>query len=106
VQPIAIRNVLNYLQGCLEKGETTGGTFDIGGPDVLTYQRLMEIYAEEAGLARRWIIPVPLLTPRLSSLWIHLVTPVPAAIARPLKRDSAIPLSAGKIASGHSFLKT
>jgi uncharacterized protein YbjT (DUF2867 family) len=84
VQPIAIRNVLNYLQGCLEKDEITGGTFDIGGQDVLTYQRLMEIYAEEAGLARRWIIPVPFLTPRLSSLWIHLVTPVPAYIARPL----------------------
>lgn len=84
VQPIAIRNVLNYLEGCLEHEETTGGTFDIGGPEVVTYRRLMEVYAEEAGLARRWIIPVPLLTPRLSSLWIHLVTPVPAHIARPL----------------------
>lgn len=84
VQPIAIRNVLNYLQGCLENKETVGKTFDIGGPDVLTYRRLMEIYAEEAGLARRWIIPVPVLTPRLSSLWIHLITPVPAYIARPL----------------------
>jgi hypothetical protein len=84
VQPIAIRNVLGYLQGCLENGETTGGTFDIGGPDILTYQHLMEIYAEEAGLARRWIVPVPVLTPRLSSYWIHLVTPVPASMARPL----------------------
>jgi hypothetical protein len=84
VQPIAIRNVLNYLQGCLENEETAGGTFDIGGPDVLTYRHLLEIYAEEAGLARRWIIPVPVLTPRLSSFWIHLVTPVPAYIARPL----------------------
>jgi uncharacterized protein YbjT (DUF2867 family) len=84
VQPIAIRNVLNYLQGCLENEETTDGTYDIGGPDVLTYQRLLEIYAEEAGLAKRWIIPVPVLTPRLSSLWIHLITPVPASIARPL----------------------
>jgi uncharacterized protein YbjT (DUF2867 family) len=84
VQPIAIRNVLNYLQGCLENTGTTGGTFDIGGPDVLTYRRLLEIYAEEAGLAKRWIIPVPVLTPRLSSLWIHLITPVPSYIARPL----------------------
>jgi uncharacterized protein YbjT (DUF2867 family) len=84
VQPIAIRNVLNYLQGCLENEETRGGTFDIGGADVLTYQRLLEIYAEEAGLAKRWIIPVPLLTPRVSSFWIHLITPVPAHIARPL----------------------
>ena len=56
VQPIAIRNVLNYLQGCLEHDETVGQTFDIGGPDVLTYRRLMDIYAEEAGLAKRWII--------------------------------------------------
>lgn len=84
VQPIAIRNVLNYLQGCLEHDEVEGGTFDIGGPDVLTYQALMQIYAEEAGLAKRWIIPVPVLTPRLSSYWIHLVTPVPASLARPL----------------------
>lgn len=84
VQPIAIRNVLTYLQGCLETPETTGGTFDIGGPDILTYRRLMEIYAEEAGLARRRILLVPFLTPRLSSYWVHLVTPVPASIARPL----------------------
>lgn len=84
VQPIAIRNVLNYLQGCLEKDDTVGRTFDIGGPDILTYQGLMKIYAEEAGLSKRWIIPVPFLTPRLSSYWIHLVTPVPSYIARPL----------------------
>jgi uncharacterized protein YbjT (DUF2867 family) len=84
VQPIAIRNVINYLQGCLEHDETAGRTFDIGGPDVLTYQSLMEIYAQEAGLSKRWIIPVPVLTPRLSSYWIHLVTPVPSYIARPL----------------------
>jgi len=84
VQPIAITNVLNYLQGCLEHDEVKGQTFDIGGPDVVTYRRLFDIYAEEAGLRRRIIIPVPVLTPRLSSYWIHLVTPVPAAIARPL----------------------
>ncbi len=84
VQPIAITNVLNYLQGCLEHEEVKGQTFDIGGPEVVTYRRLFDIYREEAGLALRLIIPVPVLTPRLSSLWIHLVTPVPAAIARPL----------------------
>ena len=84
VQPIAIRNVLHYLQGCLEHDEVEGGTFDIGGPDVLTYHRLMQIYAEEAGLRKRWVVPVPILTPRLSSYWIHLVTPVPASLARPL----------------------
>jgi uncharacterized protein YbjT (DUF2867 family) len=83
-QPIAIRNVLHYLQGCLEHDEVKGKTLDIGGPDVVTYRELMEIYADEAGLPKRWIIPVPVLTPRLSAYWIHLVTPVPAAIARPL----------------------
>ena len=56
VQPIAITNVLYYLQGCLQTDETLGGTFDIGGPDVLTYERLIKIYAEEAGLAQRRLI--------------------------------------------------
>ena len=84
VQPIAISNVLNYLQGCLEHDEVLGQTFDIGGPDILNYQELFRIYAEEAGLPKRWILPLPVLTPRLSALWIHLVTPVPAAIAQPL----------------------
>jgi len=83
-QPIAIRNALFYLKGCLENEVTTGEVFDIGGPDVVSYRRLLEIYAEEAHLPRRWIIPVPVLTARLSAYWIHLITPVPAAIGRPL----------------------
>jgi uncharacterized protein YbjT (DUF2867 family) len=83
-QPISIRNVLNYLVSCLDIEETAGMTLDIGGPEVLTYRRLMEIMAEELGLRHRFVIPVPVLTPRLSSLWIHLVTPVSARIARPL----------------------
>ncbi len=83
-QPIGVRNVLNYLVGALDCPQTSGDTFDIGQPEVLTYRRLMEIYAEEAGLPKRLIIPVPVLTPRLSSYWIHLVTPVPASLARPL----------------------
>ena len=58
--------------------------FDIGGPDVLTYRDMMRGYAAVAGLPRRLIVPVPVLTPRLSSHWVGLVTPVPAAIARPL----------------------
>jgi uncharacterized protein YbjT (DUF2867 family) len=81
-QPIAVRNVLHYLQGCLECEETTGQTYDIGGPDILTYEQLMEIYAQEAKLPERLIIPVPLLTPALSSYWIHLITPIPASMAR------------------------
>ncbi|WP_373531145.1 SDR family oxidoreductase [Vampirovibrio sp.] len=83
-QPIAIRNVLNYLLGCLQHPETTGQTYDIGGHDILTYRELMEIYSDEAGLGRRWIIPIPFFTPKLSSYWINLVTPVSASIARPL----------------------
>jgi len=83
-QPIAITNVLGYLQGCLEHDETKGQIFDIGGPDILTYKELMDLYAEEAGLPKRKVFPVPVLTPRLSSYWIHLVTPLPASLARPL----------------------
>jgi uncharacterized protein YbjT (DUF2867 family) len=83
-QPIAIRNVITYLIGCLEHEETTGQTYDIGGPDILTYRDLLDIYAEEARLRKRVIIPVPVLTPTLSALWIHLISPVPKSIALPL----------------------
>jgi uncharacterized protein YbjT (DUF2867 family) len=84
VQPIAIRDVLRYLIGVLTVDDADDHTFDIGGPDVLTYRQMMRIYAEVAGLPRRLIIGVPLLTPRLSSHWVGLVTPVPASIAKPL----------------------
>lgn len=83
-QPIAIRDVLFYLAGCLEHPQTTGRTFDIGGPYIETYERLFRMYQQEAGLPRRLIIPMPLLTPRLSSLWLGLVSPIPTALARPL----------------------
>lgn len=91
-QPIAVRNVIEYLAGCLESPLTTGKTFDIGGTDVLTYRELMKIYAEEAGLPPRLMIPVPVLTPRLSSYWIHLVTPVSASLARPLAEGLRYPV--------------
>lgn len=83
-QPIAIRNVVGYLIGCLEVPETVGETLDIGGSEVLTYRQILEVMAEERELPRRWILPVPVLTPKLSSLWIHLVTPLSQHIARPL----------------------
>jgi uncharacterized protein YbjT (DUF2867 family) len=83
-QPIAISNVLGYLKGCLECTRTAGQVFDIGGPEIVSYRRLIDLYAEEAGLPKRLVIPVPVLTPTLSAHWIHLVTPVPAAIALPL----------------------
>ena len=83
-QPIAIRDVIAYLVGCLEHEQTVGETFDIGGPDILTYRNLLEIYAEEAGLRKRLVVPVPVLTPTLSAYWIRLVSPVPTSIALPL----------------------
>lgn len=83
-QPIAIRDVLFYLIEVLSVPETIGKTIDIGGPDVLSYSEIMREMASALGLRRRLVIPVPVLTPRLSSLWIHLVTPIHASIARPL----------------------
>ncbi|SHI89896.1 Uncharacterized conserved protein YbjT, contains NAD(P)-binding and DUF2867 domains [Malonomonas rubra DSM 5091] len=91
-QPIGVRNVLHYLIGCLDHPATIGQTFDIGQPEVTNYRRLMEIFAEEADLPKRLILPVPVLTPRLSSYWIHLVTPVPAALARPLAEGLSNPV--------------
>ena len=84
LQPIAVRNVLRYLIGCLENPATTGQTYDIGGPEILTYRQLMAIYAEEAGLRKRIIVSVPFFSIHLSSYWIHLVTPIHASLARPL----------------------
>lgn len=84
VQPIAIRDVLTYLLAALDLPEGTDRAFDIAGPDVLTYRELMQRYAKVAGLRRRIIVGVPVLSPRLSSHWINVVTPVPKAIARPL----------------------
>ena len=81
-QPIGIRDVLDYLVGAIDHPEVTG-IVEIGGPDVLSYGGMMRSYARLRGL-RRLMIPVPVLTPRLSSYWVNLVSPVPAAIARPL----------------------
>ncbi|MFI8994700.1 SDR family oxidoreductase [Streptomyces sp. NPDC053542] len=84
IQPIGVRDVLRYLVGSAAMPPEVNRAFDIGGPDVLTYVAMMRRYAEVAGLPRRLIVPVPVLTPRLSSLWVGLVTPVPGSIARPL----------------------
>ncbi|WSM38082.1 SDR family oxidoreductase [Streptomyces cellulosae] len=83
-QPIAVRDVLRYLVASATMPADVDRAFDIGSPDVLTYRDMMRRYAEVAGLRRRVIVPVPVLTPGLSSHWIGLVTPVPASIARPL----------------------
>lgn len=84
IQPIAIRDVIAYLTGCLFCTETAGRTFDIGGPEVLTYREMMHQYAQARGLAQRSIVSVPFLTPLLSAYWVDLVTPVPSGVAHPL----------------------
>jgi hypothetical protein len=83
-QPIAVSDVLDYLVTAIEAPTPFRGVYEIGGPDVVSYAQLMAIYAEEAGLKRRRLIPVPILSPRLSSHWVGIVTPVPASLARPL----------------------
>ncbi len=83
-QPIAVDNVLAYLVGVLSVPESIGGVFDIGGSEILPYRDIMRIMADELGLPRRWIIPVPVLSPRLSSYWIQFVTPLSNKIASPL----------------------
>ena len=82
-QPIGIREVLEYLVAALAVPESSGRIIEIGGAQVVTYREMMLTYAEVRGL-KRWMLPVPVLTPRLSSYWVNLVTPIPAVIARPL----------------------
>ncbi len=84
IQPIAVQDVVRYLSGCLKNPETAGQTYDIGGPDILTYKSMMERYAEARGLAKRIIIDLPFITPSLSAYWVDLVTPIPSGIAHPL----------------------
>jgi uncharacterized protein YbjT (DUF2867 family) len=84
IQPIAVQDVIAYLIGCLLNTETAGKTFDIGGPEVLTYREMMQQYAEARNIAKRLIITVPVLTPLLASYWVDLITPVPSGIAHPL----------------------
>lgn len=83
-QPIAIRDVLLYLVACLDETAQGHTVYEIGGAEVLSYLDMMQAYAKVAGLPRRVVVPVPVLSPRLSSLWIGLVTPLPVGVARPL----------------------
>lgn len=84
VQPVAVGDVLHYLvaAGCADL--TTDRTYDVAGPDVLTYEDMMQRYAALAGLRRRLVVAVPVLTPSLASHWVGAVTPVSSAVARPL----------------------
>ena len=82
-QPIGIREVLEYLSAAITVPDSRGRIIEIGGAEVVTYGEMMQIYADVRGLTR-WLISVPVLTPRLSSYWVNIVTPIPAVIARPL----------------------
>jgi len=82
-QPIAVDDVILYLAGCLHDERTAGRTFDIGGPDIISYREMMERFAAVQG-KRLWIIPVPVLTPKLSSYWVALFSPIPPSVSMPL----------------------
>lgn len=82
-QPIGIRNVIEYLIGVILKEETFGQSFDIGGPDIVTYKEMLMGYARVRGL-KRWIIPVPVLSPQLSSHWLYFVTSTSFTLAKSL----------------------
>ena len=90
-QPIAVADTLNYLASALEVDGSVGREVQIGGPDVLTYAEMLDRMATVLGLPHRPRVPVPLITPWLSSLWIGLVTPVDAGVARPLVEGLAVP---------------
>ena len=83
VQPISIDDVLSYLMAAISTPESSGKVIEIGGSDQLPYAEMMLTYAEIRGL-KRWLIPVPVLTPGLSSHWVHWITPVHASVTRPL----------------------
>ncbi len=83
-QPIAIRDILHWLVRAISTPAAKGRVLEVGGPEIVTYEDMMRAYAEVAGLRDRVVIRVPFLTPRLSSHWVGLVTPLPLGLARPL----------------------
>src|SRR5205814_7254705 len=90
-QPIAVADTVSYLVGALEVDRSVGREVQIGGPDVLIYAEMLDRMAKVLGLSHRPRIPVPLITPWLSSLWIGLVTPVDTGVARPLVESLSTP---------------
>ena len=90
IQPIAIRDVLHYLVAAATAAVPKSRTWDIGGPDVLEYGDMMQIYAEVAGLRRRRMLVLPVLTPRIAALWVGLVTPDPVRAGAPAGRVAAL----------------
>jgi len=90
-QPIGIDDVIAYLAAAPDVGASEGREIQIGGPDVLSYGEMLDLMADALGVRRRPRVPVPLITPWLSSLWIGLVTPVDAGVARPLVEGLSTP---------------
>ena len=84
IQPIAVRDVLFYLIAAADVPASVNRAVDIGGPEVLTYMEMMNEYAVEAGMRKRAILKLPVLTPYLASQWVNLVTPIPRALAVPI----------------------
>jgi len=84
IQPIAVKDVLAYLIGCLLNPDTAGKKFDIGGPEVLTYREMIQQYTESVGIPKRIIFRTPVLSSRLASYWASLITPIPSGLAHPL----------------------
>ena len=84
IQPIAVRDVLYYLVAAATAAVPSSRTWDIGGPDVLEYGDMMRVYADVAGLGKRYLVVLPFLTPTIASLWVGTVTPIPPGLARPL----------------------
>ena len=83
-QPISVRNVLHYLVAAMELPEAKDRSFDIGGPEVISYREVIRHMAAALDLGRRPVLPIPMVTARMEALWIHLVTPVKHRIALPL----------------------
>ena len=104
VQPIAIRDVLYYLAAAARQPDDEHHIGDIGGPDVMLYSEMMQRYARAAGLRPRIIVTVPVLTPRLSSHWVSLVTPVPRRLALPLVDSLVNEVVVDPALSAHHFL--
>jgi uncharacterized protein YbjT (DUF2867 family) len=101
-QPIAVRDVLAYLVAELERDSHEHATFEIGGADVLSYRQMMLRYAAIRGLKRSLLV-VPFFTPRLSSAWVHLVTPIPSSIARPLIDGLTSPVIVHDLSARRAF---
>ena len=102
-QPIGIDDVIAYLEAAPDVPASEGREVQIGGPDVLSYGEMLDLMADALGVRRRPRVPVPLITPWLSSLWIGLVTPVDAGVARPLVEGLSTPTVVSDSSGAHSF---